>query len=332
MKASENDITEEFRDFEAREVETWRELGVERPRELLLQPSGDVNASVACHLHNPTFYVKDPYFRETEYKTSPTIQQLNQAGLSSENTFIFDHICRRERTDDVLLFYNQDIYRVHEEFMLSLRQKMTAKVELCWGKHVRERMKALVNLVPIKLWGSFRDVEIFLELEEQQVIRFILFVAHPQFFFYHGSYTDNGIHFRKTKARKQDLYLTVASKLGGTKFNHGFYESTHRPALYGQFGREIRELVDRLEAEADAQLKVAFPQRYQEILLVSETSDSLVQEPLVATQLLQSELIRGDSRQEIRIANCPIGTMHRSYIGIDITSHPAANSYDPQFT
>lgn len=256
---------------------------------------------MACHLHNPTFYVKSPYSRETENQTSPTIQQLNQAGFTKENTFIFDHLCRRDRTEDVLLFYNQDIYKAHEEFMLSFRKKMAAKVELCWGKHVRERMKILVNLVPLKLWRSFQDVELFLEFENQKVIRFLLFVAHPQFSFYHGSYTDNGIHFRRTKARKQDLYLTVASKLAGINFNHGFYENTHRPALYGQFNREHRELVNRLEKEADTQLKVAFPQRYRELEVASETPEQLTQGPQATTKSLQSELIRGDSGQEVSI-------------------------------
>lgn len=66
--------------------------------------------------------------------------------------------------------------------MLSLSRQMDAKVEICWGRHVRERMKKLVNLVPFKLWGRFQDVELYLELEDQRLIRFVIFVAHPQFF------------------------------------------------------------------------------------------------------------------------------------------------------
>lgn len=79
----------------------------------------------------------------------------------------------------------------------------------------------------------------FLEIENCSIVRFILFVAHPQFFFYHGHYTKSGVQFRETKARKQDLYLTVSSKLGGITIRQNFYEIIHRPALYGQFKKLI---------------------------------------------------------------------------------------------
>ncbi|GIC85401.1 uncharacterized protein Aud_001232 [Aspergillus udagawae] len=81
----------------------------------------------------------------------------------------------------------------------------------------------------------------------------------PQFFFYHGVLTDNGVRFRALSAKNQDLYLTVASKLGGIAIRQDFYETIHRPAIYGQFTREHREIVNRLEADADSQLKKAFP-------------------------------------------------------------------------
>lgn len=109
---------------------------------MLLHPSGDINAPIACHLYNPTFYAKDPYSRETDNNTNPTIQQVNQAGFTSQNCFMFDHICRRDRTEDVLLFYGDEIRSIHEDFMLSLRKIMTAKVEICWGRHVREDEEA----------------------------------------------------------------------------------------------------------------------------------------------------------------------------------------------
>ncbi|KAL2823194.1 hypothetical protein BDW59DRAFT_173676 [Aspergillus cavernicola] len=249
----------EFTTFPERETAAWRHLGANRSRELLLHPSGDIDSPVACHIHNPTYYVKNLYCQETDNQSSPTIQQLNQAGFSSRNCLFFDHICRRNRTDDVLLFYNHDILQVHEEFMLSIRKTMAAKVEICWGKHVRERMKRLLTLTPLKLWGQFRDIELFLEMQNQTALRFIIFVAHPQFLFYHGSFTESGLRFRETQARKQDLYLTVASKLGGITVTRNFYERVHRPALYGQFDMVSRRLVLQLEANADAQLKAAFP-------------------------------------------------------------------------
>jgi hypothetical protein len=298
VTGSAHDIRNAFSSFALRETEAWESLGVERSLKLLVQPSGDVGAVVACHLHNPTFYAKDPYCQETETKSNPTIQQVNQAGFSSQNCFIFDHICRRDRTEDVLLFYNDEILGIHEDFMLSLRRQMGAKVEICWGRHVRERMKKLVNLVPFKLWGRFQDVELYLELEDQRLIRFVIFVAHPQFFFYHGFFTENGVRFRATSAKKQDLYLIVASKLGGIAIRQDFYETIHRPALYGQFTRKHREIVSRLEADADSQLKKAFPQKYHQLESAMEIrgkkpcDGALTQQPL-------SQLIIGDTIQEV---------------------------------
>lgn len=250
--------------------------------------------------------MKDPYRQETEAKSNPTIQQINQAGFSSQNCFIFDHICRRDRTEDVLLFYTDEMLEIHEDFMLSLRRQMGAKVEICWGRHVRERMKKLVNLVPFKLWGRFQDVELYLELEDQRLIRFVIFVAHPQFFFYHGFFTEKGVRFRATTARKQDLYLNVASKLGGIAITQGFYETIHRPALYGQFTREHRETVNRLEADADTQLKKAFPQKYYQLESAMEihgkgTCDGAL------TQKSLSQLIRGDTIQEVCALTKPHG-------------------------
>jgi hypothetical protein len=230
----EYDLQKAFSAFAEREQIAWKLLGAERPQEFLLHPSGNINAPIACHLHNPTFYVKDPYSQETDNDSNPTIQQINQAGFSSQNSFIYDHISRRDRTEDVLLFYTANIYAIHEDFVLSLRKAMAAKVEICWGKPVRERMKELLTLVPLKLWGRHKDIELFLEMEHSSIVRFIVFVCHPQHFFYHSHHTEGGIRFRETKGRKQDLYLTVASKLGDITVKHNFYEILHRPATYGK--------------------------------------------------------------------------------------------------
>ncbi|GIJ98094.1 hypothetical protein Aspvir_000207 [Aspergillus viridinutans] len=312
-QGSAHDIRNAFSNFALRETEAWESLGVERSSKLLVQPSGYVGAVVACHLHNPTFYVKDPYCQETETKSNPTIQQVNQAGFSSQNCFIFDHICRRDRTEDVLLFYNDKILGIHEDFMLSLRRQMGAKVEICWGRHVRERMKKLVNLVPFKLWGRFQDVELYLELEDQRLIRFVIFVAHPQFFFYHGFSTESGVRFRATSAKKQDLYLTVASKLGGIAIREDFYETIHRPALYGQFTREHREIVNRLEAEADSQLKKAFPQKYHQLELAMEICGKKSCDGALTQQSI-SQLIRGDTIEEELRRSQHIHNMTQSFL------------------
>ena len=226
------------------------------------------------------------------------MQQINQAGFSSENCFIFDHICRRERTEDVLLFYEEKIYGVHEDFTLSLRKNMGAKIEICWGRHVRERMKKLVNLVPLKLWGQFRDVELHLELEGQNLKRFVIFVAHPQFFFYHGSFTESGVRFRRTSGGKQDQLLAVAARMGRIDIVDNFYETIHRPALYGQFSKKHRGVVNQLEAEATCQLKAAFPQKYHELELAKNGPEKTAYDR-TTSQLSPSQLIRGDTEKEV---------------------------------
>ncbi|KAJ5566734.1 uncharacterized protein N7459_010116 [Penicillium hispanicum] len=207
------------------------------------------------------------------------MQQINQVGFSSDNCFIFDHICRRDRTEDVLLFYNEKIYGIHEDFMLSLRRNMGAKIEICWGRHVRERMKKLVNLVPLRLWGQLQDVELHLELERQKLKRFVIFVAHPQFFFYHGSFTESGIRFRGTSAKKQDLLLAIAARLGSIAIVDNFYETIHRPALYGQFANEHREV------------------KYHEFELATTVPKKTAYDGTI-TQLSLSQLIRGDTEKE----------------------------------
>lgn len=315
-------MVKEFADFSARETTKWKDLGAERPASFLIHPSGDINSPIACHLHNPTFYVKNPYCQETDNGSNPTIQQLNQAGFSSKNCLFLDHVCRRDRTDDVLLFYNADILQVHEDFVLSVRKAMAAKVEICWGRHVRERMKKLLNLQPLRLWGKFRDVELYLEMHGQEILRFLLFVAHPQFFFYHGSFTESGLRFRETQAKRQDLYLTVASKLGGVKIAPHFYECVHRPALYGQFDKFSRSLVVQLEAEADTQLRAAFPIRYEEIESsakifsdASEPEKANTPDPVIQ-HLTLSETIERDSRKEVILPSTEHLPHQRAYTQI----------------
>lgn len=144
---------------------------------------------------------------------------------------------------------------------------MGAKVEICFGTNVRERMKKNLKLVPLRLWGGFRDVEIFLEIQDQTLLRFVLFVSHPQFFFYHGATSESGLKFRRTQGRKQDVHLAVASKLGGIEAVPNFYEHVHVPHRYGQFDYASREVLRKLEKDATEQLKAAFPTRYEELEL-----------------------------------------------------------------
>ncbi|KAL2857045.1 hypothetical protein BJX68DRAFT_263566 [Aspergillus pseudodeflectus] len=116
------DIDSAFATFVAKETGVWRQLGVERSSQHLLPPSGSLASPIACHLMNPTFYVGDPENPVTDDPTSPTIQLMNDSGFSSNNCLVFDQVCRREETLDVLHFYNEDIYKPHREFVVEIRR------------------------------------------------------------------------------------------------------------------------------------------------------------------------------------------------------------------
>lgn len=287
-----------------KEVAIWRGLGVERSPKFLLHPSGDMDSTVACHLHNPTFYVKDPDSQETDNDSNPSIRQLHQAGFSSKNCLLFDDICRRDRTEDVEAFYNENLIRTHREFTFSVRKAMSAKVEVCFGKRVSERMKAYLNLVSLKLWGEYKGVELFLEIEKSAAVRLVLFVYHPQFFFYHGQTSESALRFRKKFGRRQDLHLSVAGKLGGIQITPNFYESRHIPHHYGQFDNASNHLVKRLEKEADYQLRVAFPEQHKKIeagikSLVEKVKIDRPTTAVPASGLTTYQLLSGDN-QEVR--------------------------------
>lgn len=51
---------EAFNRMVEEETTAWKRLGVERLPQFVIDPSGSLKAFVACHLHNPSFYVADP--------------------------------------------------------------------------------------------------------------------------------------------------------------------------------------------------------------------------------------------------------------------------------
>jgi hypothetical protein len=118
------------------ETTAWKKLGVEISSQHLLLPSGSIHSSLACHLYNPTYYVRDPECQINDDKTSPTIYLLHGSGFSSDNSFIFDQVCRRDETKDVLWFYSEDILRPHRDFVCEIRKNMSAIVEICFGVDV----------------------------------------------------------------------------------------------------------------------------------------------------------------------------------------------------
>lgn len=111
---------------------------------------------------------------------------------------------------------------------------MTAKIEVCWGKEVCIGMEKLLNLAPLRLWGEFKDVELWLEFDHDSVIRIMVFANHPQNFMY-----STGDRFRQTEGRKQDIILSVAAKMANPTIIENFYEVHHKPSTYGRLKRRI---------------------------------------------------------------------------------------------
>lgn len=66
------------------------------------------------------------------------------------------------------------------------------------------------------------------------MVRFVVFVHHPQNFLYASGHSEGGRRFRQTKGRIQDLHLSVAARLGGIFIDEQFYEVTHKVGTYGR--------------------------------------------------------------------------------------------------
>ncbi|KAL4925968.1 uncharacterized protein BDV17DRAFT_293950 [Aspergillus undulatus] len=146
-----------FAAFAQREIDAWKQLGVTRPLDFLIPPAGPPEASVACHLHNPTFHVADPFRRVMDDLSNPSIKQVNDAGLTSEKCLLFDHISRRDETLDCTRFYPDNVRKIHEDFTFKLRRRMKAVVEICRGHHVHKRMQfSGLELIPLCLWRNSR--------------------------------------------------------------------------------------------------------------------------------------------------------------------------------
>jgi hypothetical protein len=258
-------LEHKFEEFKARETLAWRELGVERPPEFLIPPAGSLEAPVACHLHNPMFHVDNPHKAILEDASNPTICQLSRAGFSSANSFIFDQVSRRDETEIYLSCYPEKLRHIHENFALQLRRQMKAVVENCWGKAVRKRMLECVDLVPLPLWGEYKDMTLYLEYENDELKRFVLFAYHPQFFCYRTANSESGQKWRSLYGRRQDQLLTVAARLGGMTYHAGFYEFHHNPGSYGRLSAKQRATKGYLIAEALEQLKTASPESFVEM-------------------------------------------------------------------
>lgn len=263
-EALETDTTKLFTAFVDEETAAWARYGVERDGRFLVQHSENINAPISCHLHNPTFYTADPFSQRTYDTTNVSIKQLILAGLTRQNCLFYDHIARRDRSMDGFVYYPRPIIDLNERHMLHIRQCMNSVVEICWGKPVEERMKKLITLVPLRLWGEFEKIELFLEISSDgKPVRFVIFVKHPQRFFHATQWTLEGRRFRETEGRDQDRRLSIAAKLAGIRIEEHFYETTHRVGTYGRLNQQQMKVYHKLEAAAIRELQKAVPHKFK---------------------------------------------------------------------
>ncbi|KAJ5343820.1 uncharacterized protein N7506_003644 [Penicillium brevicompactum] len=248
----------------------WRKLGADRLPHLV-QPSGSIRSPLSLHLLNPTFYVADALTTITDDPTNPTIQMISDCGLSSEHCFMFDEICRRDRTDDCLFFYTKDVRQPHEDFEKGIRDNMSAVVEICFGEEVFKALSESVKLIRLPLWGIFKSVRLWLEVNEANptsMKRFIMQAYHPQYFVRPGHLKKSGPSFSEIYAKPQDLMILMATQLAGLqnqiKVKPNFFECH---LIRGKYNRlsPLQNLTRREhERQALDVFRLAFPERFEE--------------------------------------------------------------------
>ncbi|KAJ0417917.1 hypothetical protein BJY00DRAFT_315514 [Aspergillus carlsbadensis] len=104
--------------------------------------------------------------------------------------------------------------------------------EIWWRKPVSERIVESVNLVPLPLWGKYKDVTLPLEYDNSKF---------------------------------QDLLLTVAVGPGGIAYDTGLYKCRHSPGAYGRISAAQKAVKERLTGEALAQMGITSPELFKEM-------------------------------------------------------------------
>ena len=155
----------------------------------MVRPSGDPEtARVLCQLYNATWSVENCEKQDTEDRTDPSIAQLQIAGFSTENhCLLFDLLARRDLTPHCDEAYPDELIEMHQKFSFALRDAAKAPVKTFRGARVRNRMEKKLGdrLQPLRLWDEFAGLIVYLELNlEGELKRFVIFVRHPQSFFY----------------------------------------------------------------------------------------------------------------------------------------------------
>jgi len=220
-------MNDAFSKFVDSEVSTWTAHSDNIPSsDLLVRVSGSLQSPIAHHAHQPSFTTLQPRNSETADETNPCIVMIMGNAFEKSNSLIYDHLLRRDEKSEGLKMYPEDIVRCHEAFIQKVRESMEAKVEVVYGKQVKERMlqKQAYEVDLLALWGEYEGVCIILDRESnysnaQQGHRYrrvIVFAKHPQRFFY----------FQKGEwdCAIQDKLLAVAAKIAGVDFIKRYYE------------------------------------------------------------------------------------------------------------
>ena len=94
----------------------------------LVRPSGELDSSIAHHLHNPTLDTNYLHGIETADNTNACIRLAMQNGFTKGKILIFTHLARREKSEeaDGIKDYPESILRCHEEYVTELRTNMSA--------------------------------------------------------------------------------------------------------------------------------------------------------------------------------------------------------------
>ena len=135
-----------------------------RPADKLVRPSGELDSSIAHHLHNPIFNTSYLHGTETADDTNACIWLVMQNGFTKDKTLLSDHLARRKNSEEVdgIKDYSENILGCHEEYVNEVRTNMSATVEVVWGAPVRNKMIKVYKpkkneLQPFQLWGVCRE-------------------------------------------------------------------------------------------------------------------------------------------------------------------------------
>lgn len=123
-------------------------------------------------------------------------------------------------------------------------------------------MDQQAQLIRFPLWGKYKNVRLFLELEETgpKLKRFVFWVHHPRWFFRPKRTTiPNDVSTRTTQARVQDTALELAASLVGMSVKRDFYSQISR--TYPRLTKEQRIIRDGLIESTREELRAAFPSK-----------------------------------------------------------------------